>query len=108
MTVYDYVKLLADERGETIVDVERAANLGNGTIKAWTTSYPKIDKLYGVARHFNVPLEYFLTGNRSKITAQEQELINVFRSVSELDKFEIIELCMRLMKKTASSENSAV
>lgn len=108
MTVYDYIKALADENNETIIDVERAAKLSNGAIKAWKVSYPRIDKLYAVAQHFNVPMEYFLTGKRGKITAQEQELINVFRSVSELDKFEIIELCVRLMKKTASSENSAV
>ena len=54
MSVYDYVKLLADERNEAISDVEKASGLGNGTIKSWTTSFPKVDKLYGVALHFDV------------------------------------------------------
>jgi hypothetical protein len=32
MSVYDYVKVLADERNEAISDVEKASGLGNGTI----------------------------------------------------------------------------
>lgn len=106
MTVYDYVKVLADEKGETIIDVERAADLSNGAIKAWKVSFPRVDKLYSVAQHFGVPLEYFLNGNRGDVTPQEQTLIDCFRSVSELDKFEIIELCMHLKKKTEQAKSS--
>lgn len=113
MSVYDYVKVLADERNEAISDVEKASGLGNGTIKSWTTSFPKVDKLYGVALHFDVNLEYFLTGKRSEITSQERTLLEVFRNISELDKFEVIALCMGLKKKaekekTDSSKESAV
>lgn len=113
MSIYDYVKVLADERNEAISDVEKASGLGNGTIKSWTTSFPKVDKLYGVALHFGVNLEYFLTGKRSELTSQEITLLKVFRNISELDKFEVITLCMELSKraekeKTDSSEESAV
>lgn len=113
MSVYDYVKLLADERNEAISDVEKASGLGNGTIKSWTISFPKVDKLYGVALHFNVDLEYFLTGKRNDMTQQERTLLEIFRNISELDKFEVITLCMELKKKTEkektdSSKESAV
>ena len=49
--------------------------------------------------HFGVNLEYFLTGKRNDTTSQERALLDVFRNISELDKFEVITLCMELKKK---------
>lgn len=77
MSIYDYVKILADERKVAISEVERCSGLGNGTIKSWGTSYPKVDKLYGVAQYFGVNLEYFLTGSRPD--QEEYRLLSNFR-----------------------------
>ena len=47
------------------------------------------------------------------MTQQERTLLEIFRNISELDKFEVITLCMELKKKTEkektdSSKESAV
>lgn len=77
MTVYQHVKALADERKVPISTVESECKLGNGTIKSWEKSSPKLDKLYPVAQYFEVDLEYFLTGIRPD--AEEHRLISNFR-----------------------------
>lgn len=79
MTVYDYVKTLADERKVTISKVESECGLGNGTIKSWTSSFPKLDKIYPVAQFFDMPLEYFLTGIRPD-KDEEFQLLSDFRA----------------------------
>ena len=70
MSIYDYVKILANERKIAISEVEKCTGLGNGTIKSWETSFPKVDKLYGVA-------QYFLTGKRPE--QDEFDLLTYFR-----------------------------
>lgn len=77
MSIYDYVKILANERKIAISEVEKCTGLGNGTIKSWETSFPKVDKLYGVAQYFGVNLEYFLTGKRPE--QDEFDLLTYFR-----------------------------
>ena len=49
MTIYDNVKMLADERNMTIAEVERTAGIANGTIGKWRTKKPKVDSLLKVA-----------------------------------------------------------
>ena len=41
MTVYDYVKVLANERCVDIKTIENACGIGNGTISKWGNSIPK-------------------------------------------------------------------
>ena len=41
MTVYDYVKVLANERCVDIKTIENAFGFGNGTISKWGQQYSK-------------------------------------------------------------------
>ena len=94
MTVYDYVKNLANQHNMPISEVEKKCNLGNATIKSWEKSFPKVDKLYPVAKFFGVPLEYFLNGETGELDPMEQVLIDSFRSVDEIGKMRIIQVSM--------------
>lgn len=57
--MYDKVKKLADQAGESIMTVEKACGLGNGAISKWKESKPYAENLQKVAAHFGVPLTYF-------------------------------------------------
>ena len=96
MTIYEFVKVLADEKNMTIAEVERACGLGNATVKAWAKSSPRVDKLYIVSEFFNVPMEYFLTGNRKPWVCDEMEneLLKAFRGSTASGKARIIQVCM--------------
>ena len=78
MTIYDYVKVLVEERNIDIKTLEESCGFSNGAIGKWSKSVPKVDKLHIVATFFGVPIEYFLTGERNKteneiIAESEQE-----------------------------------
>ena len=61
----------------TRAEVERKANLGNGTIRNWIVSYPAIDKFFRVAEVLGVSMEYLLYG---KITEKDKR--NFFKIFS--------------------------
>ena len=64
----------------TRAEVERKANLGNGTIRNWIVSYPAIDKFYRVAQVLEVSMEYLLYG---KITEKDKRIFQI-REIKEI------------------------
>ncbi len=110
MTVFDYVKCLADEKNLTIKAVESACGLSNGSIKKWTTSMPKADVLYQVALFFGESIEYFLTGVRSSKSADENIIINAYRAADAEGRARIIQVAMNVrddIEKNHTGENTA-
>ena len=82
-SMLEIIQDLCYKRGVTIAELERKANLGNGTIRRWDKSYPSIDKVMRVARVFNVSLEYLYNGT------EENVLNAAARKMEELDESEI-------------------
>lgn len=62
-------------KGITVAELERRCNLGNGTLRNWSKSYPSADKLQRVAKELGTTMDYLVTGNeedtQSKIIARE-------------------------------------
>ncbi len=54
------VESLCKEKGISISRLEKDCGIGNGTIKRWDESAPRIDTLKKVADYFVVSIEYFL------------------------------------------------
>ncbi len=108
MTVYDYVKVLANQHNMPISEVEKKCNLGNKTIKSWEKSFPKIDKLYSVAVFFRVPLEYFLNGNLGTLDSMETELVESFRHTDDKGKMKIIQVAMNERDRTEIAGDKGV
>lgn len=107
MTVYDYVKVLANERSVDIKTVEIACGFGNGTISKWGSSIPKADKLFKVASYFEMPIEYFLTGVRPTQDKMEQVLLDAYRMSDEEGKAIIIQVCMNARDAAIEKGKSA-
>ena len=55
------IKELCEERGISIRALERALELGNGTIARWDVSRPSVDKIAKVAKFFDKPIEFFIS-----------------------------------------------
>ena len=64
----------------TRAEVERKANLGNGTIRNWIVSFPAIDKFYRVAQVLEVSMEYLLYG---KLTEKDKRVFQI-REIKEI------------------------
>lgn len=77
LNLLDRVQQLASLKGLSIAEIERKANLGNGTIRRWTNSIPSADKLYRVSKVLGVSIEYLLSGEepieneKSKLIARK-------------------------------------
>lgn len=89
MNIYERIQAIAQAQNITISELESELSLGNGTIGKWNQSIPKVDKLYLVAKFFEVPLESFLSElpnasiysniyiqKYSKLSADDQAEIN--------------------------------
>lgn len=57
MGIYDKVKAVAKERDVTISEVERLAEVSNGSIGKWNTVSPSVRTLKRVADVLEVPIE---------------------------------------------------
>ena len=55
--IYERIKKLCDEKGISIMALERDSQLANGTIGGWRESVPKVDSLYRVARQLGVSID---------------------------------------------------
>lgn len=62
MNMLEIIKDLCFQKGITIAELERRANLGNGTIRRWGDTYPSVDKVDRVAKILNTTIEYLYTG----------------------------------------------
>lgn len=60
MALYDTIKDLCEEKGMSICDLERAADVGNGIIGKWRTANPRIDRLEAVAKALGVTVAELL------------------------------------------------
>jgi transcriptional regulator with XRE-family HTH domain len=56
------IRALCEEHGITLAKLERTLNIGNGVIRKWDSSTPSVGNLRKVAKHFNVTMEYLLSG----------------------------------------------
>ncbi|EJU22040.1 DNA-binding helix-turn-helix protein [Peptoanaerobacter stomatis] len=88
MNTLDRIKLLVEQKGITIAELERRADIGNGVIRRWGTSLPTGDKLQRVARELNVTIDYLVNGEEdsktlyigrkaSNLTDEDLELIDI-------------------------------
>ena len=56
MELYERIKTLCNSRGTSIKQLEKDLGFSNGSLAKGT---PNANRLYAIAQHFNVPMEYF-------------------------------------------------
>lgn len=54
--IFEKIQSVAMEKRLSIAEVERRANIGNGTISKWKTSSPSVDNLNKVAKVLDVDI----------------------------------------------------
>jgi transcriptional regulator with XRE-family HTH domain len=54
------IKILCEQKGITLTELERKVGIGRSTIRNWDKSSPTTDKLQKVADYFNVSIDYLL------------------------------------------------
>lgn len=88
--IYNKIRLLCDRNNLTIAELERKANIGNGTIRHWGGSAPAVDKMQRVASILGVTIDflinsdndiddeeiYLIAKNLKKLSVEKRKLIN--------------------------------
>lgn len=70
MTISERVKSLCKERGIPVYQLERALGFSNGYFAGLIRGNVPYDRAVMVAEYFDVPVEYVLTGENPKYTAE--------------------------------------
>lgn len=55
--LFSRIEALCEKHGVTIASLERSVGLGNGTIRLWVESSPKVKSLKAVADYFGVTID---------------------------------------------------
>lgn len=112
--IFERIKQLAKERGTTYTAVEKELWDSTGNMVKWQHSIPRINKIVEVAQYFQVPVDYFITGENFKtLSPDEETLIADYRACNEEGK-KVITACAiqerreTTKEKTDSQKESAV
>ena len=62
MSLYEKYAMLKEQTGMSDYAVAKHTGIAGSTLSDWRRGLyvPKVDKLYSLAKFFNVPIEYFL------------------------------------------------
>lgn len=73
--MYQIFERLLEQKGVSTAEVSKATGIAKSTLSSWKagTSTPKADKLYLIAKFFEVPMEIFFEDDDEKSFAQRYE-----------------------------------
>lgn len=81
MSAIDIIKILCDSEGITISALEKELGYGNGSL-AKATKLPA-DRIFEIAKRFNVTMEYILSGDNKSMPSAEYYLDDEARDMAE-------------------------
>lgn len=101
MPILEKIRLLANQHGTDIANLERTLGMGNGVIRRWDKASPTCDKLLKVANYFDVTIDYLLKDDeknseqdnsicdKSDISI-DNKIIFLLKNASDLDKERVL------------------
>lgn len=100
------IRELCKRDGTNFSAVEKELGFANASLKK-TTGAIQADRLYALARRFDVSMEYLLTGIKDEhIKKDEKEMLDVYRELSPEKRMGLIEYA-RYMKDTQKKTDSS-
>ena len=101
MSFGDNLRTLIEERDITQKELARQLNIAPSTLGSYVQNVrePDFSTLKLLADYFDVSIDYLLDHYQKKTdTRQEQELLRVFRSLTDEQQYICIEQCKVLMR----------
>lgn len=91
MEIVERIKDLCIAENITIKELERIIQISNGSIRHWNEKTPSVERVLLVADHFNVSLDWLVTGKESgNLTPEEQLLVDTYRHADDRGKKNIM------------------
>lgn len=107
-------------RGVKPNQIAKEIDVSSGTLTKWKNgTLPGTDKLIAISSYFGVSTDYLLgladkathkdhSFSKTTLSAQENELVNLFRCSSPSVQFQVIHIMMTEKEKTDSAKESAI
>lgn len=94
---YIQLKKICEINNTTISAVAKKFNLSTSTATNWKTgASPRSDIVKAIANHFKISTDYLINENYS-LTDDEQELLTLYRKLSDTEKVKELELLRKLL-----------
>lgn len=68
LSIVDRIRVLSNEKGLSLTELEKSVGLGNGTIGKWNKQSPSCNKVKLVADFFSVSIDYLVNGVENNLT----------------------------------------
>lgn len=105
------IEKLIYEKNISRTELARQTGTSEGTIRNWSVrdSSPSVEAAYKVAQYFGVTVEWLVTGTDQKdtLSAEEKELLELFRTLDERDKQTILTLSRSLEAQYYAKDKSS-
>lgn len=107
MGITERIRMLCDERGISIRNLERDLDIGNGTVRRWSVSIPSADVLHKAAKYFGVTVGYLLGESDNKEVEYyiDPEVVRIAQSLKDNPDLKIL---FDVSKELSKEEINAV
>lgn len=96
----------------TLTELERICGFPKSSMRKWSENIPSISKVAKVAEVLNISLDCLYYGKEksspSELSKEEQELLQIFNSVSEREKGELIGYAKRMLETNSPESREEV
>lgn len=108
MDIVQNINNIIKDTPYTLTELERICEFPKSSMRKWSENIPSISKVAKVADVLNVSLDYLYFGEEksspSELSEEEQELLFIFKHVSERERGELIGYARRMIE-TSSPES---
>lgn len=105
------IEKLIYEKNISRTELARQIGTKESTVRNWSVrdSSPSVEAAYKVAQYFGVTVEWLVTGTdkEDSLSAEEKELLELFRTLDERDKQTILTLSRSLEAQYYSKDKSS-
>ena len=105
------IEKLIYEKNISRTELARQTGTKESTVRNWSVrdSSPSVEAAYKVAQYFGVTVEWLVTGTdkEDSLSAEEKELLELFRTLDERDKQTILTLSRSLEAQYYAKDKSS-
>lgn len=100
MTLVERIRLVAEQNGTNFKQIEETIGIGNGNIRRWDTSSPRVSTFLKVADLLNVSTDYLLRGHEfGRVEKIDDELFALVASLNQQHKSELKGYINRMLEE---------
>jgi len=100
MTLVERIRLVAEQNGTNFKQIEETIGIGNGNIRRWDTSSPRVSTFLKVADLLNVSTDYLLRGHEfDRVENIDDELFALVASLNPQHKCELKGYINRMLEE---------